>query len=93
MTTRDIVVNKDSENDIVYVYKDGFDISKTTNFAATSDIILRLDRSTGKLVGLTIEDFSNVLPDLKEQPEYILMEKFDSIIEFLNASNLAHAKA
>ena len=44
----------------------------------------------GEVVGLTIEDFSKVLPHLNDCSEYILMENFDFMIEVLNgASHLA----
>ncbi len=89
MSTKDISINRDIDNDILYVMKEGVDKGKTTNVSINADILLRLDE-TGKVVGLTIEDFSKVLPQLNDCSEYILMENFDFMIEVLNgASHLA----
>ena len=92
MSTGDVSVNRDKDNDILYVIRNDADKDKTLNHALTADILLRLDRSTKKIVGLTVEDFSTVLPDLKDMSDYLLMEKFDAIIEFLNAAHLAHSR-
>ncbi len=89
MSTNDININRDIDNDILYVMKEGVDKGKTTNVSINADILLRLDEK-GEVVGLTIEDFSKVLPHLNDCSEYILMENFDFMIEVLNgASHLA----
>jgi len=89
MSTKDICINRDVDNDILYVMKEGIDKAKTTNISINADILLRLDEK-GEVVGLTIEDFSKVLPHLNDCSEYILMENFDFMIEVLNgASHLA----
>ena len=93
MSTGEISVNRDKDNDVLYVIRNDADKDKTLNHSLTADILLRLDRSTNKIVGLTIEDFSTVLPDLKDLDDYHLMERFDAILEFLNASQFSHCKA
>jgi len=92
MTAKNISINRDDANDVIYVIKNGADKSKTINISVTSDILLRLNPKTKEVVGLTIEDFSKVLPELKDCKEYVLMEQFEAIIDFLNASHLAKAK-
>jgi uncharacterized protein YuzE len=86
MSTKDISINRDIDNDILYVIREGVDKGKTTNVSINADILLRLDK-TGKVVGLTIEDFSKVLPHLNDCSEYILMENFDFMIEVLNGAS------
>ena len=92
MTAKSISINRDEVNDVIYVFKNNADKSKTINISATDQILLRLNPKTKEVVGLTIEDFSKVLPELKDCKEYILMEQFEAIIDFLNASHLAKAK-
>jgi hypothetical protein len=89
MSANDIIINKDVENDVLYVMRVGFGNISTRNISANADVTLRLNHVSSKVVGLTIEDFSKVLPRLKDLSDYRLMEEFDNIIEFLNASNLA----
>jgi len=93
MTTRDVIVNKDSDNDVLYVIRGSFDKVETMNIAVNADMTARIDRGTGKVIGLTIENFSTALPHLKDNPEYILMEKFDTILNFINDSHLVKASA
>ncbi len=88
MTTKDIIVNRDEENDVLYVIKRDFEKKNTVNISATSDIVIRLDPNTKKIVGLTIEEFSELFPDLADRKEYNLMEDFDTVIDFLNISHL-----
>ena len=92
MTATNININRDYENDILYVMKEGVDRKTTINIGATADVLLRLDPEEHKLVGLTIEDFSEIFPDLKDQTDYILMEHFDNLIELLNASHKAMSR-
>ena len=84
----DIIVNRDKDNDILYVIKRDFEHSQTVNIHITADVIVRLDRSTHKIVGLTIEDFSLVFTDQKDSDEYHLMEYFDIVFSFLNDSRV-----
>jgi len=92
MSANDILVNRDVENDILYVIKRGYEKSRTRNILVNADVTLRIDIVNNQVVGLTIEDFSIVFPDFKDHPEYILMEHFEKIIELLNASHLALSK-
>jgi hypothetical protein len=92
MSALDIIVNRDLENDVLYVIKKEADKTDTINVSANSDTLLRLDRKTRKLVGLTIEDFSRIYPDLKDHKDWILMEHFDHVIDLVNASHLAMSK-
>ena len=85
MSTKDIIIDRDLGNDILYVIKEGVDKEKTKNFSINSDILLRLD-SKNKVVGLTIEDFSKVWPHFSDSPDYKLMEYFDLMIEALNGA-------
>lgn len=88
MSAKDIIVDRDSDNDVLYVIKEDVDKATTINISATADIVMRLDRKTRKVVGFTIESFSKVMPDIAHLEDYNLMEIFDGIIEFLEASNL-----
>ncbi|MFH1645052.1 MAG: hypothetical protein ABIB11_01390 [Candidatus Omnitrophota bacterium] len=89
MSASDILINRDTDNDILYVMKKNSDKASPVNVSATADILLRLHPRTKKVVGLTIEGFSKVMPGLKNQTDYHLMERFDAIIGFLNVSHLA----
>ena len=85
MSTNDIIINRDTANDMLYVMRSGVDKEKTTNLGITADIIIRLDENK-QVVGLTIEDFSKVWPHLNESKDYVLMEYFDMMIEALNGA-------
>ena len=93
MSANDISVNKDLENDVLYVMKKGFNKSRTINIGVNADVLLRLESVNRSVVGLTIENFSEVFPDLKTSADYLLMEHFDTLIELLNASHKAMCKA
>ena len=54
MTAKNISINRDDANDVIYVIKNGADKSKTINISVTSDILLRLNPKTKEVVGLTI---------------------------------------
>lgn len=88
MGAKDIDVNRDLENDVLYVMRKGADRSSTINVSMSADILVRLDRATKEVVGVTIEDFSEVLPQLANQTDYQLGEEFDSILRFLEAPNI-----
>ena len=93
MSAMDIILNRDLENDVLYIIKKEADKSNTINISANADTLLRIDRKTRKLVGLTIEGFSRIYPDLKDHKDWILMEHFDHAIDLVNASHLAMSKA
>jgi len=88
MGAKDIDITRDLENDVLYVMRKDADRSNTINISMSADILVRLDRSTKEVVGVTIEDFSAVLPRLAGRTDYELSEKFDSILRFLEAPNL-----
>ena len=88
MSAKDIVIIKDEENDVIYVKLAGMEKALTSNQCLTPDITIHKNYNTNQIVGLTIEDFSKNLPDLSSLDQYLLMEKFDAILEMLNAPNL-----
>lgn len=96
MSATDIIINRDEDNDVLYVIKKDFKGKITQNIGTNLDITIRLDYETKKIVGFTIESFSKIFPNLAEQKEYILMEFFESLIEsltmLLNASHLMPSK-
>lgn len=93
MSANDIVVNRDFDNDSLSVVRKGYEKTKTRNILVDSDITLRIDLAENKIVGIIIEDFSVILPDFKDHPDYILMEHFEMIMNLLNASCMALSKA
>jgi len=92
MSANDFEIIRDLENDIIYIIKANVVREKTINVSITENITVRRDSETNKIVGLTIGEFSKVLPDFNDLSEYHLMEKFEGIIEFLNASDVAVAR-
>jgi len=92
MGTNEIQIKRDLDNDVLYVTKVGIDKTNTINISMSADILVRKSRTTNRVVGLTIEDFSKVMPHLADYSNYQLMEKFDSIIDFLEAPNLVNAQ-
>ena len=88
MGAKDIDINRDLENDVLYVMRKDADRANTINVSMSADILVRLDRSTKEVVGITIEDFGVVLPQLAGRTDYELGEEFDSILRFLEAPNL-----
>lgn len=83
MSTDEVVIHRDVNHDTLSVIKKGADPDRTTNVSANADLVLRFDEKK-KVVGLIIDDFSRFLPELKDAPEYVLMEEFYRVIEFLN---------
>ena len=84
MSTNDIGVNRDFENDILYVFDNRFDKSKTMNIHVNSDIVIRVTENH-KVAGLTITDFSkSKFSFLKDFNDYKLMECFDVLMESLD---------
>ena len=45
---------------------------------------LRLIKDTHEVVGFTIDEFSKVCPEWKDQAEWQLMEEFDEILDVVN---------
>ena len=88
MGAKDIDITRDLENDVLYVMRKDAYRSNTINVSMSADILVRVDRSTKEVVGVTIEDFGAVLPQLAGRTDYELSEKFDSILRFLEAPNL-----
>lgn len=88
MGTNQIHINRDIDNDVLYVTKEGIDKARTMNVSMSADILVRLSPSDHRIMGLTIEDFSKVMPHLAHLSDYHLKEKFDGIIDFLEAPNL-----
>lgn len=88
MSTKDINIIRDTESDILYVIKEGFGDGKTINISMNADVLFRCDIDTKQVVGLTLEDFSKVMPQFKDYSDYKLMEAFDVIIDFVNDANL-----
>ena len=91
MSANDFEIFRDEENDIVYIIKSCIVKEKTKNISITENITIRKEPDTDKIVGLTIEDFSKVLPHFCGLTDYCLMEKFEGIIDFLNATDLVFA--
>ena len=91
MGANNIHINRDVDNDVLYVTKIGIDKSNTINVSMSADILVRLNREDHRVMGVTIEDFSKVMPHLADYNNYQLMEKFDIIIDFLEAPNLVTA--
>jgi hypothetical protein len=85
MSALDLSINRDLENDVLYVFDNRFDRSKTINRHVNSDVVVRVDGDNHQVAGFTITDFSHSMPRLSRLKEYELMEEFDFIISSLNA--------
>lgn len=88
-----IEVNKDTDNDVLYVMHSDYDPNDTVNVDVTADVVVRLDRKTGKVVGFIIDDFSRINPSWAGLKDYQLMEKFEKFIEMMNDLHLAPSKS
>ena len=88
MSTRTIDINRDKDNDVLYVLKKGTDPNKTKNISANEDVIVRLDARGKATVGLIIENFSKNFSNWERLTDYELAEKFDLFIEMLNNTHL-----
>ena len=64
MSANDIVLDRDRDNDVLYIVKKAYEKTKTRNLLVTADITLRVDIVENQVVGLTIEDFSEVFSDI-----------------------------
>ena len=89
MSTNDIDINEDKENDVLYVIKREYKGKHTTNLgSANPNFTIRVDLKTRMVVGFTIENFSKIMPQIAGYGEYMQMEYFDSLIEIANATHL-----
>lgn len=88
-----IEVNKDTDNDVLYVMHADYDPNDTVNVDVTADVVVRLDRKTGKVVGFIIDDFSRINPSWTDLKDYELMERFEKFIEMMNDLHLAPSKS
>lgn len=86
MTAQDVKISRDMENDVLYVLKNGVNPKSVTNIPVTADVTLRVIKQTREVVGFTIDEFSKVCPEWKDQQEYQLMEEFDQILDVVNDS-------
>jgi len=85
MSTNNISITRDSENDVLYVIRTDVNLKDISNYSFNSNILIRIDYKTKKIEGLTIENFSNVFPELQNLDEYHLMESFDRTLGLMNA--------
>ena len=86
MSTNEITIEIDQENDVIYVFKKNVDASTTSNIDVDSDITVRIDPRSHDVVGFTITDFSKSrFSKISHEGEYFLQEEFDFIINNLNA--------
>jgi len=85
MSTDNISVNRDKENDVVYIIRTDVDLKNISNYSFNKNILIRVDAKTRKIEGLTIEAFSETFPELDDLDEYHLMESFDRTLGLMNA--------
>ena len=81
-------INRDEDNDILYVLRRGADPEQTVNVDINENVVLRADAKTNQVVGFIIDDFTLACPKWKNLSEYELMEKFDALIEGINNLHL-----
>ena len=86
MGTHDIEINRDTDNDVLYVFDKRYDRLKTRNRQIGPNIFGRFETEGHQCVGLTIESFSVSMPHFKNYSDYVLGEKFDPILEWINAT-------
>lgn len=84
MTAQDIRISRDHENDVLYVLKNSATPETITNIIVSENITVRLNAEIHEIVGFTIDEFSLVCPEWKDQKEYELMEYFDEVLDVLN---------
>ena len=85
MTAQDIKVNRDLENDVLYVLKScEQDTKAVTNLIINPNITMRLNRQKKQIVGFTIHSFSTTCAEWNDLKPYQLMEEFDRILQVLN---------
>lgn len=86
MGTSDIQISRDGSTDVLYVTDSRFDQSRTRNIQLGELLTGRFDLTDQKCVGLTVESFSLVFPDSKDDVDYVLKEKFEAILEYITAT-------
>ncbi len=84
MTAQEIKISRDYDNDVLHVLKNGIDSRVVTNTIISEYITIRFLLETREVVGFTIDEFSKVCPEWKDQKEYELMEDFDEILHVVN---------
>ena len=84
MTARDVKISRDTDNDVLYALKERTDPQGVTNIPISADVTLRIIKATREVVGFTIDEFSKVCPEWKDQPDWQLMEEFDEILDVVN---------
>lgn len=84
MTAQEVRISRDTENDILYVLKNGINPKTVSNIPLNADLTLRVLKDTHEVVGFTIDEFLKVCPEWKERKDYELMEEFDEILNVLN---------
>jgi len=87
MSTSDIEILLDKENDVLYVFDNRFSKEKTVNIHVNADMVARFEINTHKTVGFTITDFSEAMPHFKDKNEYELMEVFEIMLDTINATH------
>ena len=90
MSVNDIAINRDRENDVVYILKNNINPDDTINFEAKPGVIVRLDKKRKAIVGFVIEDFSENMDKLNDFSDYQLMEFFETTLEILNEWNFIY---
>ena len=86
MTAQNIKISRDLGNDVLYVLKNSIDTKLVTNIIINETTTLRLIKGTNEIVGFTIDEFSKICPEWKDQADYALMEYFDEILAVVNDS-------
>ena len=86
MGTSDLQINRDEIADVLYAADSRFDQSRTRNIQLGEYLTGRFDLTHQKCVGLTVESFSFVFPESKDDTEYVLKEKFEGILEYITAT-------
>jgi len=88
MSTLLVDINRDKENNILYVLRKNVDPNKTKNMEVNEDVVFRIDTQSGDIAGLIIENFSENFSKFKNLSDYELSEKFDLFLEMLNDAHL-----
>ena len=86
MGTSDMQINRDEAADVLYAVDSRFDQSRTRNIQLGEYLTGRFDLTDQKCVGLTVESFSVVFPESKDDTDYVLKEKFEGILEYITAT-------
>ncbi len=88
MSTLLVDINRDKQNNILYVLRKNVNPNKTRNLEMNEDVVFRIDSQTGDIAGLIIENFSENFSKFKNLSDYELSEKFDLFLEMLNDAHL-----